>query len=216
MGDCCDRGDYEATFNEAFARRIARRYRRRGLTKVERRLVGFLVDQGIEGATVLEIGGGLGEVQVELLRAGAARVTNLEISPSYESEARRLLESTGFSDRVDRRIIDIAAAPDEVEPAEVVVLHRVVCCYENYSALLGAAGSHSRRLLVFSHPPRSVLLRSLFAWDNAVRRIRRNDFRGFVHPPEAMVAVLEAQGLSVQRRHHSWDWDVVGLVRTPA
>jgi len=216
MGDCCDRGDYEATFNERFARRIARRYRRRGLTKVERRLVGFLVEQGIEGATILEIGGGLGEVHVELLRAGAARVTNLEISPSYEAEARRLLDSTGFSDRVDRRILDIAAAREEVEAADVVVLHRVVCCYRDYAALLAAAGSHSRRLLVFSHPPRSVLLRVLFSWDNGVRRLRRSDFRGFVHPPEAMVAVLEAQGLSVRRRDHSWEWDVVGLVRTPA
>jgi 2-polyprenyl-3-methyl-5-hydroxy-6-metoxy-1,4-benzoquinol methylase len=215
MGDCCDPGGYEATFSEAFARRRARRYRRRGPTRVERRLVGFLIDQGIEGATILEIGGGVGEVQVELLRAGAARVTNLEISPSYEAEARQLLETTGFSGRVDRRIIDIAAAPDEVEPADVVVLNRVVCCYENYPALLAAAGSHSRRLLVFSHPPRSALLRALFAWDNVVRRLRRNDFRGFVHPPEAMLRVLEAEGLAVQARHHSWDWDVVGLARTP-
>jgi len=216
MGDCCDPGGYDETFDERFARRIARRYRRRGLTKVERRLVGFLVEQGIEGATVLEIGGGLGEVHVELLRAGAARVTNLEISPNYEAEARRLLEASGFSDRVERRMLDIATAPADVEPADVVVLHRVVCCYADYQALLAAAGRHSRRLLVFSHPPRTALIRALFGCDNVVRRVRRNDFRAFLHPPEQMLRVLEAEGLAVQARHHSWDWDVVGLARTPA
>ena len=39
------------------------------------------------------------------------------------------------------------------EPADVVVLHRVVCCYPDYQRLLGAAASHAGRLLVFSHPP---------------------------------------------------------------
>jgi magnesium-protoporphyrin O-methyltransferase len=38
--------------------------------------VGFLADRGIDGATVLKIGGGVGQVQVELLRRGAARAVN--------------------------------------------------------------------------------------------------------------------------------------------
>ena len=45
--------------------------------------------------------------------------------------------------------------------ADVVVLHRVVCCYPDYERLLGAAADHSRRLLVFSHPPRNVASRAI-------------------------------------------------------
>jgi magnesium-protoporphyrin O-methyltransferase len=213
VGECCDRAGYQTTFSDRFARRVARRYRRRGLNRTQERLVGFLAERGIEGATVLEIGGGVGEIQVELLRRGAASVTNLEISTSYENEAHELLVRAGMTERVTRRFIDIATAPDEVDQADVVVLHRVVCCYPDYQRLLAAAGSHARRLLVFSHPPRNPVTRLSIAWDNVVRRLRRNDFRAFVHPPKAMVEVLREQGLTPRYRHHGLAWDVVGLDR---
>ena len=120
-------------FSGRFARRTARRYRRRGLSRSARALVGFLADRGIDGATVLKIGGGVGQVQVELLRRGAARAVNLELATSYEAEAAQLLKSSGLGGRVERRFLDIAQSPGEVEPADVVVLHRVVCCYPDTS-----------------------------------------------------------------------------------
>jgi magnesium-protoporphyrin O-methyltransferase len=211
--DCCGRPGYDATFSDRFARRIARRYARRGLTKTQQRLVTFLAERGLDGASVLEIGGGVGEVHVELLRRGAAEVTNTEISTSYEQRAAELLEESGLTGRVTRRFVDIAEAPDEVAPADVVVLHRVVCCYPHYDKLLSAAGSHAGRLLVFSYPPAGPVTRAIMGWDNLVRRLRGNEFRSFVHPPRGMVAVLEAQGLRPTYRHRGWSWNVVGQER---
>ena len=213
MGDCCDHGGYQRTFGDRFARRIARRYRRRGLNATQRRLVDFLDSRGIEGATVLEIGGGVGEIQVELLRRGASSVTNLEISTNYEDEARRLLVQSGMAGRVTRRFLDIATDPDAVGPADVVVLHRVVCCYPDYQRLLTAAGGHARRLLVFSHPPRNPPRRLLTTAKNLIRRLTHNDFRTFTHPPAAMVDVLRDTGLTVVYRHRGPAWCVVGLER---
>ncbi len=216
VSECCDRPGYETTFNGRFARRISRRYERRGLNRIQSRLVEFLVENGLEGATVLEIGGGVGDLHVELLRRGAASVTNLEISHNYEDEAAKLLEHLGMTGRVTRRFVDIATEPDIVEKADVVVLHRVVCCYPDYEKLLGAAGAHANRLLAFSHPPRNLVTRTSLGWDNLVRRIQKSDFRAFIHPPEAMLAVLERQGLTPRYRHHGKIWSVVGLVREPA
>jgi hypothetical protein len=34
-------------------------------------MIEFLDQRGIEGATVLEVGGGVGEIQIELLKRGA-------------------------------------------------------------------------------------------------------------------------------------------------
>ena len=76
----------------------------------------------------------------------AREATNLEISRSYETQAAALLARSGMTDRVRRRFVDIATSPDEVEPADVVVLHRVVCCYPDYERLLSAAASHAKRL----------------------------------------------------------------------
>lgn len=214
MSDCCDSGSYRATFSDRFARRLARRYRRHGLNRTQRRLVGFLAARGIEGATVLEIGGGVGDLQVELLRRRAASVTNLELSTGYEEQARDLLERSGLKGRVERRFIDIAVSPDQVEAADVVVLHRVVCCYPDYHRLLSSAGGHANRLLVYTHPPAHPFTRFVIGCDNMLRRLRRNDFRAFVHPPDAMLEVLREQGLTVRYRHRGLFWTVVGLERT--
>ena len=92
-------------------------------------MVEFLESRGIEGATVLEIGGGVGEIHIELLKRGAERALNLELSPAYADEAQRLLREAGLEERADWRLHDIAASPEVIEPADIVVMNRVVCCY---------------------------------------------------------------------------------------
>ncbi len=211
-GSCCP-GDYHRFFGKRFARRLARKYQKRGLDKTARKMADFLRDRGIEDATVLEIGGGVGEIEIELLKAGAARTQNLELSPGYEDEARKLAEEAGVGPRVDWRIHDIAEDPEGVEPADIVVMHRVVCCYPDYERLLGAAADHARRALVFSFPPRNALFRAFYGVFNFVMRVIRSSFRGFAHPPGAMIAVLEGRGLRRAYEDHVGIWRVAGLER---
>jgi magnesium-protoporphyrin O-methyltransferase len=192
---------------------MARRYRRRGLSRSARAIVSFLTESGIDGASVLEIGGGVGELHVELLRHGAANATNLEMSTNYETEAAALLERTGMGPRVERRFLDIAQVPDEVERADVVVLHRVVCCYRDYERLLGAAAGKAGRLLVFSHPPRNLVTRAMFWAENGMRGLKGDAFRSFVHPPAAMLDVAVRSGLRDAYRWRGFGWCVVGLER---
>ena len=212
VAPCCDPRGCDWFFGSRFARRMARRYRKRGLGGTERRMVEFLTREGLEGATVLEVGGGVGELQIELLKRGAERAVNLELSTGYDAEAQRLLAEAGLEGRVERRIHDIAVAPEDVEPADVVVLHRVVCCYPDYERLLGAAAQHARRLLVFSYPPRNVISRAIIGAQNVGFRLLRREFRTFAHPPAAMVAVLREGGLE-PRYAHSGFWQVTGVAR---
>jgi 2-polyprenyl-3-methyl-5-hydroxy-6-metoxy-1,4-benzoquinol methylase len=213
MAGCCPSRDYHRFFNQRFARRIASRYRRRGLDKSARRMVEFLRGLGIDGATVLEVGGGVGEVEIELLKAGAARAQNLELSPAYEEEARTLAGQAGVQGRIDWRIHDLAQDPGAVAPADLVVLHRVVCCYPDYERLLGAAADHARRALVFSYPPRNLLSRAFYGVFNLVMRLTQSSFRGFAHPPGAMLAVLEDHGFRRSYERRSRIWQVAGLER---
>jgi 2-polyprenyl-3-methyl-5-hydroxy-6-metoxy-1,4-benzoquinol methylase len=193
---------------------MAKRYRKRGLDGTARRMVEFLDGRGIEGATVLEVGGGVGEIQIELLTRGAARAVNLELSPAYDEEASRLLSEAGMEDRAERRLHDIAVDPEGVEAADVVVLHRVVCCYPDYERLLGAVAQHARRLVVFSYPPQNAVSRVFVAGANLVFRLLRREYRSFVHPPAAMLAVLEERGLRDAFASHSLVWQISGLERS--
>lgn len=227
MEDCCGTGGdagarsdagserYNAVFGVRFAQRLARQYTRRGLTKPEQRIVDYLVDEvGIEGARVLEIGGGVGELQLALLERGARSALNLELSSAYEETATRLAEAAGVGDRVMREVgIDLAERPDAVDSVDLVVLHRVVCCYPDAERLLAAAADRADRALVFSHPPRNPVTRISVAAVNLMMRLRGRSYRGYVHSPDAMIQVLARHGLQPGYRHQDRAWCIVGARR---
>ena len=213
MAGCCDPRGCDDFFTPRMARRAAKRYREKGLDKTAERMISFLEQRGIEGTSVLEIGGGVGELQIELLRRGAARTVNLELSPAYDEEAADLLREAHVEDQAERRLHDIAADPEGVESADVVVLHRVVCCYPDYERLLGAAAERARRLLVFSYPPRNAISRLILAAQNLVFRLQRKEFRTFAHPPARMLAVLEQRGLRLAYAHRPLLWQIAGFER---
>ena len=192
---------------------MAKRYRKRGLDKTAQRMVEFLEQRGIEGATVLEVGGGIGEIGIELLKRGAASAVNLELSSAYDEEAAELLREAGLEGRAQRRLRDIAVDRDGVESADVVVLHRVVCCYPDYERLLRAAAEHARRFVVFSYPPRNAVSRLIVTTQNLIFRLLGKEFRTFAHPPARMLAVLGDRGLRSTFAHHGLVWQVAGLER---
>lgn len=210
---CCDPRGCDGFFTQRMARRAAKRYRERGLDKPALRLLTFLEREGVNEATILEVGGGVGEVQIELLKLGAAGTVNLEISAAYEHEAAQLLREAGAEDRAQRRIHDIAADPEAVAPADVVVLNRVVCCYPDYERLLGAAADHAEGLLVFSYPRRNAISRLLIGLQNLSFRLRGKEFRVFVHSPSAMFRVLEERGLRLVYAHEPVVWQIAGFAR---
>lgn len=214
MSSCCRPGGYDEMFGERQARKDLRRYRRRGLHGDAREVVAFLRDAGIEDATVLEVGGGIGAAAVELLQAGAARATNVELSTGYEAAASELLAERGVArERLERRIGDFVAAAPELPAADAVVMTRVVCCYPDYTALLGAAAGHTRRFLVFTYPRDGAVARAVVGLANLAQRLAGREFRAYAHPRRAMLAVAESQGLRVLRERRGLVWQVAALGR---
>jgi magnesium-protoporphyrin O-methyltransferase len=203
---CCS---YDAFFDEKQARRDAKRYRKKGLDRAARRLVSHLTRRGIAGDAVLEVGGGVGAIQLELLKAGAARTTNVELSTGYDAAAAGLLTEASLEDNVDRRIGDFVALAGELEPADDVVLHRVVCCYGDVDALVGAAAQRARRNLVLTYPPENIVAKAVSGGINLFLKLRGSEFRTYVWPIAAITRAAEAQGLTCViegRASFVWRW----------
>ena len=196
MSGCCRPGGYERMFSAKQARLDARRYRKQGLGGTSRRLVELAGD--VSGETVLEVGGGVGAIELDLLAAGAERATNVELSGEYEEEAATLLAERGLTERVDRRVADFVDEP--VEPHDVVVMHRVVCCYPDVDRLVGIAAANTRRRLLLTYPRERPWTRAGIAAINLFMRISGSDFRAFVHPVARMAAAAQREGLALERR----------------
>ena len=213
MSNCCSPKGYRWVFSEREARREARRYRRKGLDATSRRIVDLLKAEGVEGRTVLEVGGGIGAIQIELLKAGAARATSIELTPTYEEVAVELLREAGLEDRVERHVMDFADAAGAVSAADIVVLNRVICCYHDMPKLAGAAADNAREVLALSFPREGWWTQTGIAFMDFGLRIFRREFQVFYHPPKKILATCEQHGLKTVVNRPGLAWTVAAFRR---
>lgn len=204
MTECCRPRGYERVFTSRQAERDASRYRRKGLSWAPRRTVELYGDGVIDGHTVLEVGGGIGDLQLELLRAGIEHATSIELSGAYEATAERLLDQAGLAERSARLVGDAVEGVDGVEPADLVVLHSVVCCYPDPARLLDAVAAKAERHLVVSYPRSVWWLRAFAPLSNLYPCLRGSDFRFRVHPPAVIVGTVERAGLALVHNERNW------------
>lgn len=195
MTGCCRAGPCEQVFRPRIARRTLARYRRRGLDELELQLLESAREAGVEGARVLEIGGGLGTIGGELLAAGAAESEVVELVHAWEPYALELARERGVEGQTSFRVVDILDRPGDVDPADIVILNRVVCCTPDGIELTGEAARHARRALVLSFPRDVLWVRALIRGLNTGMWMLRRSYRAFVHPPAALLAAAESAGL---------------------
>jgi 2-polyprenyl-3-methyl-5-hydroxy-6-metoxy-1,4-benzoquinol methylase len=210
--DCCSPSswylDAERQFDSDVARRDLVRYRRKGPDGPSRALLEALRRRLRLGDSLLDIGAGVGVLDFELLHMGVNTATLVEASPAYVEAAGREAEQRGLSDYIHRVVGDFTGLVGIVAPAHVVTLHRVVCCYRDYEALLGAAAKHARRVLAFSYPRNHWHIRAWLALENARRRVMGNPFRVYVHSPAAMERLVVDAGFKRLRRKSTLIWRI--------
>jgi len=198
----------EDMFGHRMAQRQLRQYRRKGPGAVTRRLIDAVAVGGVEGRTFLDVGGGVGAIQHELMDRGAAGGTSADASPAYLAAARAEAEAQGHADRVNYLDGDFVERAVEIDPADLVTLDRVVCCYPDMPAMLGAAAQLTRRTLGLVFPRRTWFIRSGVALVNLIQRLRKHPFRVFVHDPSEIEAVLGQHGLSRRYLRDGFLWRV--------
>jgi SAM-dependent methyltransferase len=213
VAGCCAPTEYRRFFSRKVAAKDARRYRKRGLTGTAQRLTELAGD--VTGDSVLDVGGGVGAIELELLGAGAVRATNVEISAGYEDQAAALLAERGLAGRVERRVADFVADAATIGAHDVVVLHRVVCCYPDVDALVGAAAARTGRVLLLTYPQERWYTRAGLHLVNTFLRLSRCGFRTYVHPVERIFAAAAPHGLTPDvRERNGVLWESASLSRS--
>jgi len=214
---CCHHcRDAENLFDRRDAEHRLRRYRRSGPEGTTRLLVEALRAAGVGGASMLEIGGGVGVVHHELLAAGAASAVDVDASSAYLAAAAGESVRRGHAERVRYVHGDFVALAESVAPADVVALDRVVCCYPDMPALVGAAAARARRLLGLVYPRHVWWVRAGVRAVNLGLTLQRSAFRIFCHPTAAVEAVARRAGLVRRFQRNQGPWQVVVFERAGA
>lgn len=211
---CCQCQGAESVFSGWYVTRELRSYRRKGPRRTTRLLIDALESEGIEGATLLDIGGGVGAIHHELLRIGLSNATVADAASAYLEAAAREAERQGHADRVQYRYGDFVQLADELERADVVTLDRVICCYHDMRSLVERSVDKAAQLYGLVYP-RDVWwtrlgnrLLNVFLW------LTRNPFRVFVHSERAVDDRVRAAGFEQRYRHLTPFWQVVVYSRS--
>ena len=206
---CCHCQGAETLFDAKVATKELRQYRRRGPRKTTRLLLDALKVNGIAGRTLLDIGGGVGVIQHELLRAGAAQASGVEASTAYLAAAREEATRQGHADRLrldHGNFVDLAP---RLPPADIVTLDRVICCYPDMPALVGLSAAHAREAYGLVYPRDTWWVKLGLALGNLALWARRTPFRTYAHPTAAVDALVRGQGFTPRFSRRTFIWQVV-------
>jgi magnesium-protoporphyrin O-methyltransferase len=214
--DACGCDAFATIFDRRTAARDRERYRREGPDRTTRLLLELLAPYRSSGVSVLDIGGGIGIVDVELLRAGAGRAVLVDASTAYLEAARQQAREAGMLDRIEFVEGDFVRRAGAIEGADIVTLDRVVCCYRDMEALVGLSSERARTAYGLVLPRDRWITRLAIAVVNVGYRLRRRAYRAYVHPTTRVDEIAASNGLRARAERQTWSWRVVVYDRVMA
>ncbi len=188
MSCCCapNRAAIEGTnkFFNSQASRSEKYLKKKGLRKEQKYLAEGIRRSGMTDTEILEIGCGVGGLHLSLLKDGAAQATGFDISEKMIATARKLSGEMGLQERTQYRHGDFVAMHDEAPTADVTILDKVICCYEDVSELIARSTAKTRRIYAVSYPRPSTLVRLVFRSMKFFLKLFRESFHPYYHEPK--------------------------------
>lgn len=196
-----------------FSKRYAKRFRKKGLEKVQRNLVEGIRRFPIEQKRVLDIGCGVGALHLTLLSEGAASATGIESSEGMIAQARKFAGEMGLTDKISYVHGDFVDLAGGLPNADITVLDKVVCCYENLDLLLERSTEKTKDLYSISHPRETLFVEMSFRVQIFLLKLFRASFHPFWHDWRRMKEAIVARGFRPIYEKPTFIWNVVVFQR---
>lgn len=206
--NCSQCQGIEELFSEDYVAGELKRYRRRGPDKTTRILIDALKETNVDGLTLLDIGGGLGTIQHEMLSAGVQHATDIDASNAYINAARAETARRGYAGQVDYQhgnFVDLAA---NIPPADIVTLNRVICCYPDMKKMVSLSVSRAGKVYGLVYPRDVWWMKIGLVIQNFVLRLQRSRFRTYLHPTEAVEALIRGNGFERHFYKETFAWQI--------
>lgn len=207
--DACGCNGLARMFDRRNAEQDRDRYRRRGADRTTRLLLELLQPYRGRGTTVLDIGGGIGVIDRELLASGAGHAVLVEASPAYLEVARQEARQANLLTRLEFVDGDFVPRAATIDSADIVTLDRVVCCYPDAEALVSLSAARARHAYGLVLPRDRWLVRAALWLENVSLRLRRRGYRAYAHPAAKIDAIVAAAGLRSRTELRTFFWRVV-------
>ncbi len=210
---CCQCQAIEDFHNQKVVNQELSRYRSGGPSRTTRLMVNALKKEGIQGLTLLDIGGGVGAIQHALLQAGVERATDVEASNAFVQAAQAEAQRRNLADRVSHHYGNFVDLAETIPPADIVTLDKVICCYPDMETLVELSAERARKIVGLVYPYDTWYNKIVEKLENLFCKITRNPFRISVHSHLAVEAILARNGFKPRFFHHDPLWQVAVYTR---
>ena len=211
--NCCQCQGIEDLFSETYVAGELAQYRAHGPDKTTRMLINALKSTDVQGLTLLDIGGGLGAIQHDMLRAGVEQATLVEASSAYLAAAKAEAERRGNAEQINFQHGDFVDLAPQVPSADIVTLDRVICCYHDMQRLVGLSVGKAGRLYGLVYPRDTWWIKLGLAIQNFFFRLMRRQYRSFAHSTKAVEALVYGEGFTRRFHRQTFAWQVVVYAR---
>lgn len=215
--NCCKSSQclgIEEVFDDRMAESDLKRYRRKGPSKMTRRMLDALRRYELKGASLLDIGGGVGIIQHELAGEQLSAVINVDASPAYSQYAQREAQKRGYAGIAEYHIGNFVDIAPTLSQADVVTLDRVICCYDDMPGLLTSSLSRTKHLLGVIYPIDRWIFRAVFSAVNWIQNLLKRNYNMFAHRNAAVEALIAQGGFIRKYYHRGFLWQVAVYEKT--
>ena len=199
----------DSLFDDKNAKKELKAYRRKGPSKTTQILIDVLKAENVAGMSLLDIGGGVGAIQHELLNAGVSNSTHVDASASYLEASRQEAERLGHTNNVAYAFGNFVDLAPEIQPTDIVTLDRVICCYPDMPALVNLSAARAKTFYAVVYPRDTWWMKLGMAAINFGSWLLRKPYRFFVHPTAAVNTIVQNNGLQQLIRRKTFIWQVV-------
>ncbi len=213
---CCNGPECAGTnkFFTRFSSKYAKRFRRKGLEKVQMHLLKGIKHVPVPSAEILDIGCGVGALHIALLREGAAHATGVDAADGMIRQARTFAEEHGVQAKVQYMLGDFTHLANDLPQADITILDKVVCCYENVHELLGRSMEKTRRVFALSMPRETMIVRWGFLLQIAVAKLFRASFTPYWHDWDHLRTSITSGGFRPVYENRTFLWNILVFERS--
>ena len=210
---CCQCQGIENMFDKKAANRQLKRYLKKGPSKTTSMLLDAINKKGVQGLNFLDIGGGIGAIQYDLIKAGASNGTSIEASSAFFDVVKEEALQNSLAERVNFKYGDFTATASDVDSADIVTLDKVICCYDDMSELVGLSSKLARKIYAVIYPRDVWWTKLALLMVNFYPRIKGSSFRVFIHPTKKVEEIIFGNGLKRNYYATTLFWQVAIFTR---
>jgi magnesium-protoporphyrin O-methyltransferase len=179
------------------------------VARTTRALISAVAEGGVEGMTLLDIGGGLGGIQHALLDCGAIQATHVDASSAYLRAAQEEANNRSLAGNISFQQGDFVDIAEHIPQADIVTLDRVVCCYDDMEALVNLSAEKAQKKYGLVFPRDLWLFRIFLPLVNFTLKMRGSSFRIFLHNTRHIEEIIRSKGLSPMIHEKKGFWQIL-------